>query len=84
MCDICKTEKINGLGEAAQVGQKVFKSPEEIIEGVDLNYDLMHLSGYLVSLGWTEKVFPTEHVIALHQRVIDLYGNIKPRIAVDK
>lgn len=55
-----------------------FKTPEELIEGVALNYDLLQLFGYLVGLGWQEEVFPTEHVISLHQRLMDLYGNQKP------
>lgn len=62
----------------------VFKKPEEIIEGVDLNYDLLQLAGYLVSIGWTEKVFPDAHVCELHQRMMDLYGNHKVKQPEEK
>jgi len=33
-----------------------FKKAEEIVEGVDLNHDLLQIFGYLVGLGWEEKV----------------------------
>jgi len=52
-----------------------FKKAEEIVEGVDLNRDLLQIFGYLVALGWQEKVFPTEHLIEIHQRFMDLYKN---------
>jgi len=52
-----------------------FKKAEEIVEGVDLNHDLLQIFGYLVGLGWEEKVFPTEHVIEIHQRFMSLYKN---------
>lgn len=56
-----------------------FKKAEEIIEGVDLNYDLLQTFGYLVYLVNRDEVFPTEHIISLHQRYMDLYGNQKPQ-----
>jgi|WetSurMetagenome_2_1015567.scaffolds.fasta_scaffold589458_1 hypothetical protein len=59
------------------INLKEFPDPAKIIEGVDLNYDLMQLLGYTVALGWTEKQMPSSHVIALHQRFLDLYGNQK-------
>ena len=52
-----------------------FKKAEEIVEGVDLNRDLLQIFGYLVALGWQEKVFPTEHLNEIHQRFMDLYKN---------
>jgi len=57
---------------------KEFKPVEKIIEGVDLNYDLLQLLGYVYSLGETEREMPSAHVIALHQRFLDLYDNQKP------
>lgn len=56
-----------------------FKKPEEIIEGVDLNYDLLHFFGYLTYLVNRDEVFPSEHICACHQRFMDLYGNQKPQ-----
>lgn len=56
-----------------------FTDPTKVIEGVDLNYDLLHLMGYLSYLVDRDEEFPSEHFIELHQRMMDLYGNQKPK-----
>jgi len=56
-----------------------FPPVNKIVEGVDLNSDLLQVFGYLISLGWKEKVMPTEHLIDIHNRFMDLYGNQSPK-----
>ena len=40
---------------------KKLTNVEEVLDGADMNQDIHQLIGYCVSLGWTEKTFPSEH-----------------------
>jgi hypothetical protein len=55
-----------------------FKTPKEILSGEDMKTDIFILGGYLVSLGWTNKVMPSEHVIEVCQAFLNKHcGGLK-------
>lgn len=76
--DLIENEKDDGLTDLTPKVFKTYPAVETIIEGVDLNYDLLHLMGYLVKLGTTESEFPTEHICDLHSYFVKKYGNVRP------
>ena len=45
--------------------KKEFADVQKVVDGKNINQDLLQLIGYCFSLGCTEKIFPSEHCIDL-------------------
>jgi len=53
--------------------KKPYPNPKEILDGADLNQDVHQLIGYCISLGWTDKVMPSQHASELAEAFLKKY-----------
>jgi len=50
---------------------------DRVLDGQDMNQDLHQLLGYVFSLGTTERVFPSSHLIQLAERFLEKHRKLE-------